>query len=205
MLLPLAELLLHSADLAHRQDSAPTQLDERFLGAFFLNDYWGRPTQQPLVPFVSNRGLYAGGITLMLGAVGLVLRPKATRVGFAVFAGFILVAIMGLEPFAWFLRLPGFSSAHNGRMVVFVLFSLALLAGWGSTSCRAGRRRSRAATSRSRRRSPCSACRLCGWSPPGRSTPASSSPRSNWPGCSTTSARSTRSPRSAARPSRRSG
>jgi hypothetical protein len=131
VLLPLAELLLHSADLAHRQDSAPTQLDERFLGAFFLNDYWGRPTQQPLVPFVSNRGLYAGGITLLLGAVGLVLRPKATRVGFAVFAGVILVAIMGLEPFAWFLRLPGFASAHNGRMVVFVLFALAMLAGWG--------------------------------------------------------------------------
>ena len=116
---------------AHRQDSAPTQLDERFLGAFFLNDYWGRPTQTPLVPFVSNRGLYAGGITLMLGAVGLVLRPKATRVGFAVFAGFILVAVMGLQPFAWFLRLPGFASAHNGRMVVFVLFALAMLAGWG--------------------------------------------------------------------------
>jgi membrane protein YfhO len=131
VLLPLAELLLHSADLAHRQDSAPTQLDERFLGAFFLNDYWGRPTQQPLVPFVSNRGLYAGGITLMLGAVGLVLRPKATRVGFAVFAGLILVAIMGVEPFAWFLQLPGFASAHNGRMVVFVLFALAMLAGWG--------------------------------------------------------------------------
>jgi hypothetical protein len=131
VLLPLAELLLHSADLAHRQDSAPTQLDERFLGAFFLNDYWGRPTQQPLVPFVSNRGLYAGGITLMLGAVGLVLRPKAIRVGFAVFTGLILVAIMGVEPFAWFLQLPGFASAHNGRMVVFVLFALAMLAGWG--------------------------------------------------------------------------
>jgi hypothetical protein len=83
------------------------------------------------VPFVSNRGLYAGGITLMLAAVGLVLRPKATRVGFAVFAGFILVAVMGLEPFAWFLRLPGFASAHNGRMVVFVLFALGMLAGWG--------------------------------------------------------------------------
>ena len=130
-LLPFLELLLHSADLAHRQDSAPTQLDERFLGAFFLQDYWGRPTQTPLVPFVSNRGLYAGGLTLLLAAVGLVLKPKATRVGFAAFAGLILVAIMGVEPFVWFLRLPGFASAHNGRMVVFVLFALAMLAGWG--------------------------------------------------------------------------
>ena len=130
-LLPFTELLLHSADLGHREGRSPTLLDKRFLGAFFLEDYWGRPTQTPLVPFVTNRGLYAGGITLMLGAVGLVLRPKATRVGFAVFAGLVLLTITGVEPFSWVLRLPVFASAYNGRMMVFILFSLALLAGWG--------------------------------------------------------------------------
>ncbi len=40
-------------------------------------------------------------------------------------------------------KLPGFSTAHNGRMVIFILLGLALLAGWGldELSERASRRR----------------------------------------------------------------
>jgi hypothetical protein len=43
-----------------------------------------------------------------------------------------LLIVLGVEP--WFsavTALPGFRTAHNGRMVIFVLFALALLAGWG--------------------------------------------------------------------------
>jgi Bacterial membrane protein YfhO len=130
-LLPLIEFLYHSADLAHRRKNDPAHLDSRFIGALFLNDYWGRPTQTPLVPFIGNRALYSGGITLMLGSLALLLRPTATRLGFAAFGAFILAVVMGVEPFATLTRLPGFATTHSGRLVILLLFVLAMLAGWG--------------------------------------------------------------------------
>jgi hypothetical protein len=131
-LLPLFELFVHSGDYSRRQSAEPSHADPRFIGALFLSDYWGRPTQTPLVAFVSNRGYYAGGITLMLAAVALVLRPTAIRLAFAGFAAFALAVVLGVRPiFTALVKLPGFETAHNGRMVVFVLFALAVLAGWG--------------------------------------------------------------------------
>ena len=84
------------------------------------------------MPIISNRGYYAGGITLMLAAVALVLRPTVTRVAIAVFGVLSLAVAVGVEPFfAIVTALPGFSTAHNGRLVIFLLLALALLAGWG--------------------------------------------------------------------------
>ena len=133
MLVPLFELFGHSADYAHRLDVPPGHSSVRYLGAFFLSDYWGRPTQTSLVvDIVSNRGFYAGGITLMLAAAGLILRPTALRVAFAVFAAFTLAVLLGADPmFSAVTALPGFRTAHNGRLVFLVLFCLAMLAGWG--------------------------------------------------------------------------
>ena len=51
----------------------------------FLPDYWGRPTQTPLRPFLLERALYVGALPLMLAAAALVLRPTATRVAVALF------------------------------------------------------------------------------------------------------------------------
>jgi hypothetical protein len=131
-LLPLVELLAVSGDYERRLRSDPSFASSRFLGALFLNDYWGRPTQTPIEAFVSNRGYYAGGITLMLAAAALVLRPTATRGAVAAFGLFCLALALGFEPLArTVVELPGFRTAHNGRMVVFLLFALALLAGWG--------------------------------------------------------------------------
>ncbi len=71
MLLPLAEFMLNSGDYARRLQVAPGHAETRYLGAFFLGDYWGRPTQTPLnSDILSNRGLYAGALTLMLAGVG---------------------------------------------------------------------------------------------------------------------------------------
>ncbi len=133
MLVPLLELFLHSADYARRADTAPGHASVRYLGAFFLPDYWGRPTQTPLIAdIVSNRGFYAGGLTLMLASAALILRPSATRIAFAAFAAVTLAVVLGADPFfAAVTALPGFSTAHNGRMVFLVLFCLAMLAGWG--------------------------------------------------------------------------
>lgn len=133
VLVPLLELFLHSGDYARRLGVEPGHADARYLGAFFLSDYWGRPTQTPLVAdIVSNRGYYAGGITLMLAAVAVLVRVTATRVAFAVFGSLVLAVVLGVDPFfSLVTALPGFSTAHNGRLVFLVLFSLAMLAGWG--------------------------------------------------------------------------
>jgi len=133
MLVPLFELFAHSGDYAHRLDQEPGHAAVHYLGAFFLFDYWGRPTQTPLIPdIVSNRGYYAGGITLMLATIALVLRPAAIRLAFALSAALVLAVVLGVDPFfSVITKLPGFRTAHNGRLVFLVLFCLAMLAGWG--------------------------------------------------------------------------
>jgi len=132
MLLPLLELFLESGDVERRLGWNPGHADSQFLSTFFLFDYWGRPTQTPLAGIVSNRGYYAGGVTLMLAAVGLILRPTVTRLAVLGAGALALVVVLGVEPvFTAVTSLPGFRTAHNGRMVIFVLLALALLAGWG--------------------------------------------------------------------------
>ena len=133
MLLPLFELLLASGDYERRQGLEPGHAEAKYLAALFLFDYWGRPTQSPLIgDLVSNRGWYAGGITLMLASAALVLRPTATRLAVVGFAALVAAVVLGVDPvFSAVTALPGFETAHNSRMVIFVLFALALLAGWG--------------------------------------------------------------------------
>jgi hypothetical protein len=131
-LVPLLELLYLSGDWARRTEESPSSSDPAYLGTILLADYWGRPTQTALVPITSNRGYYAGGITLMLAATALVLRPTVMRVAIAVFGALSLAVAVGVEPFFGLVTaLPGFSTAHNGRLVIFLLLALALLAGWG--------------------------------------------------------------------------
>jgi hypothetical protein len=132
MLLPLLELFFHSGDYLRREDQTPSSMSREFIGALFLGDYWGRPTQTSLAPFLSSRGLYAGAVTLMLAVAALVLRPTATRVGFAVFGCLVLAVVFGVQPlFGLVTALPGFAAAHNARTVIFFLLVLAMLAGWG--------------------------------------------------------------------------
>ena len=133
MLVPLFEFFLNSGDYERRLESEPGHALAKYLGAMFLFDYWGRPTQTSLVPdLVSNRGFYAGGITLMLAAAALLLRPTVMRVAFAIFGAIVLAVVLGAEPiFSIVTALPGFRTAHNGRMVILFLFVLAMLAGWG--------------------------------------------------------------------------
>ncbi len=47
-------------------------------------------------------------------------------------AALCLAVVLGADPiFSLLTELPGFKTAHNGRMVIFILLALALLAGWG--------------------------------------------------------------------------
>jgi hypothetical protein len=132
-LVPFAELLWQSADLRERAgQSVDVHLPLQDAFGIFLTDWWGRPTQTPLRPFLLERALYVGALPLILAGVALVLRPTATRVATAVFGGLWLAVALGVPPFVQVVtRLPVFSSGHNTRLVILSMLALALLAGWG--------------------------------------------------------------------------
>lgn len=131
--LPFLELLLHSGDLSRRLgNQEDSYWPRKYLGALFLHDYWGRPTQTPVDAFMSNRGWYAGAMTLMLATAALVVRRSALRIAFAVSGVLVACVVVGIPPvFQIVTALPGFKTSHNERMLIFVLFSLAMLAGYG--------------------------------------------------------------------------
>jgi Bacterial membrane protein YfhO len=145
MLVPFAELLFNSGDLSRRQGDEPGSWPAKYLGALFLHDYWGRATQQSNIePFMQVRGWYAGALTLMLASAALILRPGRERIAVAVFGALTTMVVVGIDPVFWAVtRLPGFSTAHNQRMLIFVLLALALLAGWGLDDLAESRARGR--------------------------------------------------------------
>jgi Bacterial membrane protein YfhO len=133
-LAPFLELLFHSGDLERRLgDTEASFWPKRYVGGLFLHDYWGRPTQTDIDAFMVIRGWYAGALTLMLVAAALILRRlNATVVALVVFAFFCACMVVGIEPvFTLVEKLPGFSTAHNERMLIFILFCLGLLSGFG--------------------------------------------------------------------------
>ena len=82
------------------------------------------------------------------------LRRSAERIAVVVFALFCVCMVVGMPPvFGLVSALPGFSAAHNERLLIYVLLSLALLAGWGlddlsAASSPAAARRPRRCSSR---------------------------------------------------------
>jgi len=133
VLAPFLEFLLHSGDLSHRINAAAGFWPKKYVGALFLHDYWGRPTQVDLEAFMQVRGWYAGAATLMLAAAALILkRRSAERWAIVVYALFCTCMVLGIRPvFSIVSSLPGFDAAHNERLLIYILLSLALLAGWG--------------------------------------------------------------------------
>ncbi|MGA2008917.1 MAG: YfhO family protein [Solirubrobacteraceae bacterium] len=132
VLAPFAEFVLHSGDLAQRVNQAAGFWPRKYLGALFLHDYWGRPTQIDLESFMQVRGWYAGAVTLMLVAAALILRRSAERIAIVAYALFCVCMVVGIPPvFGIVSALPGFDAAHNERLLIYVLLSLGLLAGWG--------------------------------------------------------------------------
>jgi hypothetical protein len=132
VLAPFLEFVLHSGDLSHRLHAAAGFWPRKYLGALFLHDYWGRPTQVDLESFMQVRGWYAGAATLMLAATALLVRRSGERWAVALYAVFCACMVVGIRPvFNVVSALPGFSAAHNERLLIYVLLSLALLAGWG--------------------------------------------------------------------------
>ncbi len=132
VLAPFVEFVLHSGDLARRAQTAAGYWPRKYIGALFLHDYWGRPTQIDLESFMQVRGWYAGAVTLMLAGAALILKRTAERIALVLFSLFCVCMVIGIPPiFGLVSRLPGFSAAHNERLLIYILLSLALLAGWG--------------------------------------------------------------------------
>ena len=90
-LVPFLELLWHSADFRDRGgQSIDVHLRTQDALGLFLPDYWGRPTQTPLRPFLLERAFYVGALPLMLAGIALIVRPRAERVAIAAFGVHVL-------------------------------------------------------------------------------------------------------------------
>ena len=96
-LVPFMEGVLESDELTDRTASAPDKVSLKFLFAALLPDYWGRPTEEPILGFVNNRAFYAGALPLMLALAALVLRPSRERIVIAA-AGFTSLAVVDGDP-----------------------------------------------------------------------------------------------------------
>jgi Bacterial membrane protein YfhO len=133
-LFPFLELLLDSADFYDRQGSAidVEPIVRTYALSMFLPSYWGLPTATPIRPFLLDRAFYVGALPLMLAGAALVIRPTALRIAAAVWGALWFAVLLSVPPFLQIVtRLPVFSSGHNSRLAVLVVFPLALLAGFG--------------------------------------------------------------------------
>ena len=131
-LVPTAEFLLHSADLAQRSSQPYVVTPAKYLFGILLPDYWGRPTQTELGGFLVERAFFAGVLTLLLAAYALARRRDADRIFFAALGLVALAIVVGAQPFTFIIKLvPGFSITHNTRLVIFYLLAIAVLAGYG--------------------------------------------------------------------------
>jgi hypothetical protein len=133
-LFPFLELLLDSADFYDRQGSAIDvhPIVRTYALSMFLPSYWGLPTATPIRPFLLDRAFYVGALPLMLAGSALVIRPTALRIATAAWGALWMAVLLSIPPFLQIVtRLPVFSSGHNSRLAVLVVFPLALLAGFG--------------------------------------------------------------------------
>jgi hypothetical protein len=133
IVLPVGELILHSADMHQRRGAAvDAHLSTKWLLAVLMPDFWGRSTDTPIEPFQFSRAFYVGALPLVLAAIALLLRRNSTRIAVAAFGLISLAVVVGLPPFLQIVsRLPVFSSGHNNRLAVYWVLCAALLAGWG--------------------------------------------------------------------------
>jgi hypothetical protein len=137
-LVPFMELERNSDVAAIRSyfielSGAAHQPTEALLALFFP-DYWGRWTQTPTfyLAFQPEFAYYSGALSLMLAVSGLVLRRTALRIAAATAAILMWAIAVGAQPvFDLVTALPVFHTIKNGRLAIFALLCVALLAGWG--------------------------------------------------------------------------
>ena len=144
-LIPVGELLWLSADFVDRRgQSVDKSLPLKDAIGIFLPDFWGRPTQTPIVPIMLERAMYVGALPLMLAGTALMRRRIVERTAVALFGAGCFAVVLGIPPFLQVVsRLPVFNAGHNSRLIVFTILAVALLAGWGLDDLSASQRTSR--------------------------------------------------------------
>jgi hypothetical protein len=149
-LIPFLELLTHSIDFEERSGGGLTSHEPpRYLVEIFLHDWWGRGSRVALeyASSLEEHAYYVGALTLMLAGAALVFGRRRERIVVAAVGALALAVSAGIQPFFAIVdHLPGFDAARNGRLAVFAVLSVAVLAGWGlddlsSAQISAGRRR----------------------------------------------------------------
>jgi hypothetical protein len=131
-IVPFAELLAGSADLAEREGKLPAELEARFLLGFAFPEWWGRPSHAQTAGFMGVRSFYVGALPLMLAAWALVVRPVRERVAIAVVAAAAVLVVVGAPgTLEVVTAIPGFHASHNTRLIIVSTLAIALLAGWG--------------------------------------------------------------------------
>lgn len=133
MLIPFAELLIHSSDLRVRTGASDLlrQQPEQLL-ALFLHDWWGSGSSGLTLAFSLEHAYYVAALPLMLAAAAVMIRPSAARIAVAAVGAATLAIATGLPPlYDLVVELPGLRAANNGRFAVVTVLCLALLAGWG--------------------------------------------------------------------------
>ena len=133
-LIPFFELLLSSWDYDARQGSFGERTERRYLRAFFMPDWWGRPTQAIIAPFstlpVYGHAFYTGALSLLLAAGAAITRLRAERIALAVVGLCALLAMAGIEPvFSVVAELRGLGKMD--KLFFYVAFCVAILAGFG--------------------------------------------------------------------------
>src|SRR5262249_19573157 len=80
--------------------------------------------------FIVTRAFYAGALPLML-AVLTMFRPTKEKIAIAATGAVALLVVLGVPPFFQIVQhIPGFAQAHNTRLAIVTLLSIALLAGY---------------------------------------------------------------------------
>jgi hypothetical protein len=134
-LLPFFELLDHSIDRKIRAgEFADSHSPARYLLGIFLHDWWGRGSRTALefASSLEEHAYYLAALPLMLAGAALVLRRRIERVVVAAVGVAALAVATGLPPlFDLVQALPGFEAIRNGRLAVFTVLCVGLLAGWG--------------------------------------------------------------------------
>jgi Bacterial membrane protein YfhO len=131
-IVPFAELLAGSADLAEREGKLPAELEARFILGFAFPEWWGRPSHEQTAGFMGVRSFYVGALPLMLAAWALISRPSRERVSIAVVAAAAVLVVIGAPGTLEVLTaIPGFHASHNTRLIIISTLAIALLAGWG--------------------------------------------------------------------------
>ena len=135
LLLPFFELLDHSIDRKVRVgEFSDSHAPSRYLLGIFLHDWWGRSSRTPLefAAALEEHAYYMAALPLMLAGAALVLRRRLERIVVAVLGFVALAAATGIPPFFDLVqKLPGFEAVRNGRLAVWAVLCVALLAGWG--------------------------------------------------------------------------